>query len=223
MDFGERASYFKLLIRDRDSKFTPAFDGCSPATPCGSSRLRSGRPGRTPSRSDMRERYRRECPGHLLIHGEQHLRQILAEYSPHYNDHRSHQSRTALGAIQVSDAATLSGVRAGLGRLARRRCARQRASRTAPRCLPSPRCTGGLRATSLREACGWDPSKPAAWASRRGRRKSGRGKANSASAATSNRGAHNDISIGVWAATHNAHTSAYSALGAECDATAPAE
>jgi putative transposase len=41
----------------------------------------------------MRERYGRECPGHLLIHGEQHLRQILAEYSRHYNDHRSHQSR----------------------------------------------------------------------------------------------------------------------------------
>jgi transposase InsO family protein len=36
---------------------------------------------------------RRECPGHLLIHGEQHLRQILAEYAQHYNEHRPHQSR----------------------------------------------------------------------------------------------------------------------------------
>ena len=34
-----------------------------------------------------------ECPGHLLIYGERHLRQILAEYSRHYNEHRPHQSR----------------------------------------------------------------------------------------------------------------------------------
>jgi hypothetical protein len=30
---------------------------------------------------------------HLLIHGERHLRRILAEYAQHYNEHRPHQSR----------------------------------------------------------------------------------------------------------------------------------
>jgi putative transposase len=43
------------------------------------------------------ERYvgtlRRECLDHLLIHGERHLRRILAEYVRHYNEHRPHQSR----------------------------------------------------------------------------------------------------------------------------------
>jgi hypothetical protein len=31
-------------------------------------------------------RLRRECPGHLLIYSEQHLRQILTEYAQHYNE-----------------------------------------------------------------------------------------------------------------------------------------
>jgi transposase InsO family protein len=54
-------------------------------------------PVRSPRANSFAERYvgtlRRECPGHLLIHGEQHLRQILAEYAQHYNDHRPHQAR----------------------------------------------------------------------------------------------------------------------------------
>ena len=36
---------------------------------------------------------RRECLNHLLIYGEQHLRQILAQYTQHYNEHRPHKSR----------------------------------------------------------------------------------------------------------------------------------
>ena len=36
---------------------------------------------------------RRECLDHLLIHGERHLRRILAEYARHYREHRPHQLR----------------------------------------------------------------------------------------------------------------------------------
>src|ERR1039458_8224587 len=54
-------------------------------------------PVRSPRANSFAERYvgtlRRECLDHLLIHGERHLRQILAEYSRHYNGHRPHQSR----------------------------------------------------------------------------------------------------------------------------------
>ncbi len=54
-------------------------------------------PVRSPRANSFAERYvgtlRRECLDHLLIHGDQHLRHVLAEYAQHYNDHRPHQAR----------------------------------------------------------------------------------------------------------------------------------
>ena len=93
MDLGERAGHFKFLIRDRDSKFTCAFDEVS----AGNGMRIIKTPVRSPRANSFAERYvgtlRRECLDRLLIQGEQHLRQILAEYAQHYNDHRPHQSR----------------------------------------------------------------------------------------------------------------------------------
>ena len=93
MDLGERAGHFKFLIRDRDSKFTSVFDDVFAGN--GVRIIRT--PPRSPRADCFAERYvgtlRRECLDHLLIDGERHLRQILAEYARHYNEHRPHQSR----------------------------------------------------------------------------------------------------------------------------------
>jgi len=93
MDLGERAGKFSFLIRDRESRFTAAFDDVF--TGNGARIIKA--PVRSPRANSFAERYvgtlRRECLDHLLIHGERHLRRILAEYARHYNEHRPHQSR----------------------------------------------------------------------------------------------------------------------------------
>jgi len=93
MDLGERSGKFSFLIRDRDSKFTAAFDDV--ITGNGAQIIKA--PVRSPRANSFAERsagtLRRECPDHLLIHGERHRRRILAEYARHYNEHRPHQSR----------------------------------------------------------------------------------------------------------------------------------
>ena len=91
MDLGERAGKLRFLVRDRDSKFTTAFDEVFAGN--GTRVVRT--PARSPRANASAERFagtlRRECLDHVLILGEQHLRRVLAEYAAHYNGHRPHQ------------------------------------------------------------------------------------------------------------------------------------
>jgi transposase InsO family protein len=93
MHLGARASQFRFLIRDRDSKFTAAFDDAFAGN--GTQIIKT--PVRSPRANSFAERYvgtlRRECLDHLLIYGERHLWRLLPEYAQHYNGHRPHQSR----------------------------------------------------------------------------------------------------------------------------------
>ena len=93
MELGECAARFRFLIRDRDSKFTTAFDQVLAGN--GARVIKT--PVCSPLANSFAERYvgtpRRECLDHLLIYGEGHLRRVLAEYARHYNEHRPHQSR----------------------------------------------------------------------------------------------------------------------------------
>ena len=92
MDLGDRADQFRFLIRDRDSKFTAAFDAVF--TGADISIIRT--PVQAPRANAIAERLigtlRRECLDHLLITGPRHLAAVLREYVEHYNTHRPHRS-----------------------------------------------------------------------------------------------------------------------------------
>jgi transposase InsO family protein len=102
-----------FLVRDRDSKFTRAFDEVFRSE--GMRVIKA--PVRAPRARAHAERWvgtvRRECLDRLLILGRRHLEHILASYTRHYNAHRPHRSleqRPPLAAPMVSDARPLAEV-----------------------------------------------------------------------------------------------------------------
>jgi putative transposase len=92
MGLDDRVGRFRFLVRDRDAKFTAAFDAVFAAE--GVEVLRT--PVRAPRANAYAERWvgtvRREMLDRMLIFGCPQLRSVLAEYADHYNVHRPHRA-----------------------------------------------------------------------------------------------------------------------------------
>ena len=88
----ERPEPVRFLIRDRDQKFTTAFDEVFRGE--GVAIVRT--PFRAPQANGVAERFvrtvRSECLDWLLILNREHLHHVLRVFADHYNGHRSHRA-----------------------------------------------------------------------------------------------------------------------------------
>ena len=92
MDLDNADSRFRFLIRNRDAKFTAAFDAVFTATDIRIIKT----PVRAPRANAIAERFvcsiRRELLDRILIINQRHAATVLDEYQHHYNSHRPHRT-----------------------------------------------------------------------------------------------------------------------------------
>jgi putative transposase len=92
LDLGDRAAVFRFLIRDRDTKFTRAFDDVWGST--GVQIICT--PIRAPNANAVAETLGRDRPPRVprppMLVGRPHLVHVLRGYVEHYNQHRPHRS-----------------------------------------------------------------------------------------------------------------------------------
>jgi hypothetical protein len=92
MDLDDAGQRFRFLIRDRDTKFTAAFDAVLTAL---NIRIIKS-PVRAPRANAIAERFvgtiRRELLDRILIINQRHAATVLDEFEHHFNEHRPHRT-----------------------------------------------------------------------------------------------------------------------------------
>ena len=107
MNLEEGIGRFRFVVRDRDAKFTAAFDAVFAAE--GIRVLRT--PVRAPRVNAYAERWvgtvRRELLDRMLIFGCLQLQAVLTEYADHYNGHRPHRALRQVPPLGLGESAVV--------------------------------------------------------------------------------------------------------------------
>jgi putative transposase len=92
VDLEDVGRSFRFLLRDRDAKFTAAFDAVFVGADIHILRT----PVRAAWANAFAERFvgsiRRELLDHILITNQRHAAAVLRQYEQHYNSHRPHRA-----------------------------------------------------------------------------------------------------------------------------------
>jgi putative transposase len=100
-DLDQHAESIKIQLRDRDTKFTAAWDAVF--TAAGTRILRS--PIQAPRANAITERWigscRRELLDQTLIWNRRHLLKVLREYEAHHNEHRPHRALNQMAPLKA--------------------------------------------------------------------------------------------------------------------------
>jgi transposase InsO family protein len=91
-DLDDRACGFRYFLRDRDSRYTQAFDAVFTSE---NIKILKTAP-QTPKMNAHAERFirsvRAECTDRMLVYNEQHALHVLSEYARHHNAGRPHRA-----------------------------------------------------------------------------------------------------------------------------------
>lgn len=82
----------KLLIRDRDTKFSREFDELFKDSGFSVQKTAFMSPNMNSYAESWVGTIKRECLNHFIVFGERHLRYLISEYVAHYNTSRPHSS-----------------------------------------------------------------------------------------------------------------------------------
>jgi putative transposase len=86
----------RFVPRDRDDKYSPAFDAVFQAEEINILKSAPRAPRMNAHCERIIRTLRSEVCDHVLILSDSHARQVLARYQRHYNEHRPHQARHQL-------------------------------------------------------------------------------------------------------------------------------
>ena len=106
MDLDDRTDRFRYLIRDRDAKFSAAFDAVFAAAGMEVDRI----PPRVPKANAYAERWVptvwTECLDWILVWNRHHLEAVIARYVTHYDNARPHRGIDLEVPVPAAETAT---------------------------------------------------------------------------------------------------------------------